>query len=319
MMANSNMSHANEGNNTLQEKCPHNSFNGLLTVVIAMDTKNRILLIAFNVLLMFCTIFLNLLSVVTIRKSSQLKNKLCYFVILVQSAVDFGVGVLSITSFIVFLAIPLLGIRNCVGIGLLFLLGVNMASSLSAVTLSAMTVERYIGVLHPYSYQTSITKKRISIYVAVVNSLCLFDYVGLFFTSQATFGHFVTSTGAIFFLFMVYAYTRIFFVVKKLDRSASRPNDSEKQDQSRRRRLLREIKHAKSCFIVVICYGICSLPITLTLILARQGRIERGVYVFWFLTLFMLNSSVNSVLFFWTKTLLRTEAWNTLKSLCRRE
>ncbi len=317
-MANSNMSQGDEGNNTLQEKCSQNSFNGLLTVVTAMDTKNRILLIAFNVLLMFCTIFLNLLSVVTIRKSSQLKNKLCYFVILVQSAVDFGVGVLSITSFIAILAIPLLGIRNCVGIGLLFLLKF-LPLGLSIVTLSAMTAERYIGVLHPYSYQTSVTKRRISIYVAVVNSLCLFDYIGLFFTSQATFGHFVTLTGAICFLFIVYAYTRIFFVVKKLDRSARRPNDGEKQDQSRRRRFLREIKHAKSCFIVVICYGICFLPITLTAILARQGRIERGVYVFWFFTLCMLNSTVNSMLFFWTKTLLRTEAWNTLKSLYRRE
>ena len=107
-MANSDMSHASKGNNTLQEKCAQNRFNELLTVVIAMDTKNRILLIAFNVLLMFCTIFLNLLSVVTIRKSSQLKNKLYYFVILIQSAVDFGVGVLSITSLIAFLAIPLL-------------------------------------------------------------------------------------------------------------------------------------------------------------------------------------------------------------------
>ena len=312
------MSHPNEGNNTLHEKCPYNSFNELLTVVIAMDTKNRILLIAFNVLLMFCTISLNLLSVVTIRKSSQLKNKLCYFVILVQASVDFGVGVLSITSLNAFLAIPLLGIRNCVCIGLLFLLEA-LPLSLSTVTLSAMTAERYIGVLHPYSYQTSVTKRRISIYVAVVNSLCLFDSVGLLFTTQATFGHFVTLSGAICFLFMVYAYTRIFFVVKKLDRSARRPNDGGKQDQSRRRRLLREIKHAKSCFFVVICYGICSLPIVLTTILARQGRIERGVYVFWFFTLFMLNSSVNSMLFFWTKTLLRTEAWNTLKSLCRKE
>ncbi len=315
-MANSNMSQGDQGNNTLQEKCPYNSFIELLTV--AMDTNNRILLIAFNVLLVFCTIFLNLLSVVTIRKSSQLKNKLCYFVILVQSAVDFGVGVLSITSFIVFLAIPLLGIRNCVCIGLLFLLEV-LPLSLSTVTLSAMTAERYIGVLHPYSYQTSVTKRRISIYVAVVISLCLFDCTGLIFFSPIIFGYISSLMRAICFLFMVYAYTSIFFEVKKLDRSARRPNDSGKQDQSRRRRLLREIKHAKSCFIVVICYGICSQPITLTAILARQVRIELGVYVFWFFTLLMLNSSVNSVLFFWTKTLLRTEAWNTLKSLCRRE
>jgi hypothetical protein len=164
-----------------------------------------------------------------------------------------------------------------------------------------------------------VTKRRISIYVAVVISLCLFDSTGLIFFSPTIFGYTIALMRAICFLFMVYAYTRIFFVVKRLDSSARRPTDSGKQDQSQRRRLLREIKHAKSCFIVVICYGICSLPMTLTAILNRQGQIERGAYVFWFVTLFMLNSSVNSMLFFWTKTLLRTEAWNTLKSLCRRE
>ena len=35
---------------------------------------------------------------------------------------------------------------------------------LSIVTLSALTIERYIGVLHPYQYR-KVTKKRILMYI----------------------------------------------------------------------------------------------------------------------------------------------------------
>lgn len=57
-------------------------------VFTLIDIKNRILLIAVNAILFFSTVFLKLLSVITIRKSSQLKHKLYYFVILVQSVLS---------------------------------------------------------------------------------------------------------------------------------------------------------------------------------------------------------------------------------------
>lgn len=282
----SNMTTSSEDNGTtsLAYNCPDSSWNERFTNVMTLDTKNRVALFAFNVILLFFTVFLNLLSLLTIRKSSQLKNKLCYFVILLQSAVDFVVGVFTIPMSIFYLATPLLGIQNCLAIALMYIL-MLVIPSLAPVTLSAMTVERYIGVLHPYFYHRNVTKRRILIYASVAGSLCVSN-IGLIFYGPSMFGVSSTIIMVSFFLFIAYAYTRIFLVVRKLARAENRPADCNQHDnQSGRRRIFQEIKHAKSCFIVVIWYGVLLLPISLTPIFVDYAQVNRGVYIFWFLTL----------------------------------
>lgn len=275
-----------------------------------MDMQNRFLLISVNAVLIFSTIFLNLISVITIRKSSQLKNKICYFVILVQSAVDCVGGISSIPLFIITLTMPSLGLKNCLVFRLIFV-SMLVVPSLAPVSLSAMTAERYAGVLHPYSYQSLVTKRRVLIYVGVAGFLCAAHAVFMFNGPRISIAVIMLS----FFLFITYAYTRIYLVVRRLDRPESRPAGSVSQDNhSGRRRLLREIKHAKCCFIVVFLYGIFMLPSSLVTVFASLG-VNRGVYNCWLFTLYVINSSINSVTFFWTKALLRAEAWKIVKSI----
>ena len=72
----------------------------------------QVTVLVINCLLIFSTISLNGISIITIRKSSQLRNKICYFVILLQSIVDLGVSVLSILLFIYYLLFPVLKTVN---------------------------------------------------------------------------------------------------------------------------------------------------------------------------------------------------------------
>ena len=62
---------------------------------------NRIVQCVFNGVLMISTILLNSVAILTISKSSQLKEKLCYFLVLVQSSIDLVVGVIIQPLFIV--------------------------------------------------------------------------------------------------------------------------------------------------------------------------------------------------------------------------
>ena len=94
----------------------------------------------------------------------------------------------------------------------------------------------------------------------------------------------------------------------------TRPPDVYQQDSiNGRRRLFQEIKCAKSCFVVVILYGARLLPTSLGAFFVALVT-DTGVYSCWLFTLYIINSSMNSVAFFWTKTLLRTEAWKIIKS-----
>ncbi len=203
---------------------------------------------------------------ITIRKSSQLRSKVCYFVILLQSVVDLGVGVLGIPFFIYYLISPFLHTTNCILI-IVALRTTLSTSGLSMITMSAMTIERYIGVLHPYYYETNVTKKRILIYVCA-SSLVLCSVVAYSFRDRTIFRIILTGSISLFLLFAGFVYTRIYLVIRKLIRSERRPAyESDGSQNVVKKQTIRESRHARSCFLVVICFALCLLPSTLTPVL----------------------------------------------------
>ncbi len=73
---------------------------------------NRIVLCVFNSILILSTIVLNSVAIRTISKSSKLKEKLSYFVVLLQSITDLLVGVIALPLFVLKLASDMKGKLN---------------------------------------------------------------------------------------------------------------------------------------------------------------------------------------------------------------
>ena len=170
---------------------------------------NSIVAITFNGLLMIPTIFLNAVAMITILKSSQLKSKPCYFIILAQSVIDLAVGAFGIPLLIFFLASGIGGITNCIAASLA-LRSTLLPSTLSCVTLSAMTLERYIAILHPYSYKTLVTKKRLLLYAgcSVVVAFSLF----FLYLHDPRLYHICGAAVVVpMFVFVAFAYTQTFW------------------------------------------------------------------------------------------------------------
>ena len=277
--------------------------------------RHQIAVLVVNCILLFSTISLNGIAVITVRKSSQLRSKICYFVILLQSVADLGVGVVGISIFIYYLLFPFLDNGDCTFV-ILALRTALLSCGLSAVTLSAMTMERYIGVLHPYYYQTKVTKKRILICVCG-SGLALFSALAYSFHNDRIARIFITGSAVVFFFFTGFVYTRIYLVIRKLIRSERRPAcESDGNEDIKKRQMIRESRHARSCFLIVICFALFLLPLSLAPVLFADGSYDFIMYRNWSSTLIFLNSSINSVIFFWTKTLFRKEAIKILKSLC---
>ena len=260
------------------------------------------------------TILLNAVSIVTIFKSSQLNSKPCYFIILVQSVIDLAVGVLGIPLFLVYIVQGITGTLNCFGI-LLAKNSLILPIGVSIITLSAMTMERYIAILHPYAYSTEVTKKIILVYVGSGAAVVFFVII-LSFRIQPAVLMFGSLLVTLVLIFTAFAYTRIYLVVRKLNRS---PNQPLEENLTKKKLLLREIKQAKSCFIVVMCFFTLSfLPPIALLLLRHIDESELLAKHVWMDTISMFNSSANSVIFFWTKTMLRKEAKKRLNFICAR-
>jgi hypothetical protein len=107
-------------------------------------------------------------------------------------------------------------------------------------------------------------------------------------------------------------------VVKRLAQSQNKPHDAASEENLTRMKLfLLEIKQAKSCFIVVICFCVLGfLPKTIAIpFFPSLDQLEELAIKIWIITLGLCNCSVNSVILFWTKKMVKKEAVKMLKSM----
>ena len=284
---------------------------------------NHIFVLTMTVLLVFPTILLNTVSIITIIKSSQLKSKLCYFIILIQSVTDLAVGIIGIPLFILSLMTAMGKISNC------FLATVAYRSTIfsigvSMLTLSVLTMDRYIAVLHPYAYSTQVTRRRILIYVLSGTTL-MFSATILSLAFEGIIRRVSALFTALFFASTVFVYGRIYLVIRKFTRSETLalPYNPSQSCLTKKKMFFREIKQAKDCFIVVMCFFLLGfVPACVTLVMEGSiNKYQLEAVQNCATMLVVSNSSANSVIFFWTKNMLRKEALKMLTAvhLCPRQ
>jgi hypothetical protein len=188
---------------------------------------------------------------------------------------------------------------------------------MSASTSLALTFDRYIAIVYPYSYSTEVTKKRIVTFIGA----CFAVEISVFILSlwSPHFLHvYVVLKHILLFLCIASAYTRIYLVIRKVSRSQLKPQDpSSNENLTKMKLFLVEFKQAKACLIVVVCFFVLSvLPVAICFPLSHilnkfQDLAMRG----WVLMLNLSNSSANSIIFFWTKTMLKKESIKVWKSI----
>ena len=276
---------------------------------------NQVVIVIANSMLIIPSIVMNVLSIATILKSSQLYSKPCYFIILVQSTADLAVGVLGTPLFLVYLSAGMADISNCyVGILTYRLSLIPIAES--SFILLGMTFDRYVAVLQPFAYSSKVTKKKILIYACLAASGIGFTIiVSLAMDKLLEFLLVVSAT--LMLIFISFAYTRIYLVVRRLNHSRNKIHKNENDGNVTRGKVFfQEIKQARSCFLVVVChFFLCFLPImTGVSFIFDVNKIEHQVIQNWVVTLSILNCTLNSAIFFWTKQMLRREARKMLNS-----
>ena len=149
-----------------------------------------------------------------------------------------------------------------------------------------------------------------------IASLLFISVVTLSQTFRKLIAGWLIVQSTILFFFIPLAYTRIFLVVKKLTRFQNKKSWPRLRSALDKTMLFfQDIKHAESCFVVVLCYVVLHyMPVMVMIFFEHAMRVYviiPEIYV----TLCLLNSSINSVIFFWTKTMLRKDAVKFLKSL----
>ena len=282
---------------------------------------NQIIVCVVTCLLIIPTILLNSFTILTISKSRHLKEKVCYYLILVQSAIDLIVGTITAPIFVAFITVSyIIAEFQCVLFALTYVVA-YLPMGLSLITLCVLSFERYMGVLHPFVHRTKVTKKKLTYLICCAAVVIIVLLPGTFFLSAYVFHQKCFSIILFGVVFIIFVYTSIFRAARKRLRLKNKPGDSYENEQNSenltgKKRLLQELKLARSCFALVCTFGFCYLPaVVVTYSLLVNDEYHIFIVWSWSITTRVLNSNLNSIIFFWSRPILRAEARKVLKKI----
>lgn len=270
-----------------------------------------------NIGLFFTTIFFNGVTMMTILNTPKFKEKVSNFAILMQSILDFASGILIIPLMTLRLVNDLICSPSCVVAFVVKKIGFICYVYSMTIT-CVMSFERFMGVLYPFVHRVKVTKARLLKYVISVCSAQTLFYTFSFINGAKITRPFFVGNILLSLAFTLIVYARIFCVRIKNNRFPVQQavNITERNNLTRKGRWMKELKIAKSCFLVVVTTFMFSLPaITMVSWLSLENvfldyTVRNFCYI---LTIF--NFTANPLIYFWRNKALRTEGLARVRNL----
>ena len=277
--------------------------------------------------ILLTTIGLNSLTVLTFWRTPRLRENLVLYLVMILSLVDVGIGAFCNPLVTISLIYDSMHSSAC-WIYDIRSISCRPATILSLSVVAAISTERYFGVVHPLLHRTKMTKVKLSLLFLLIWLGCIVLWLPTYLIDNNPSQLFAPISIVFLILITICSYTKIAYTVicSKIrregltdDHSNADGGDRETAKRNRKEILhfLKELKMAKSCFLIVLCYLMCYTPtVAFSVALRSKMSLTSVVYVRpWCLLFIMLNSSLNSIIFFWRSALLRNETNNVLKNI----
>ena len=272
-----------------------------------------ILLCVVNIIFTFSGIISNTLVIVSTWKSSQLRKKLCHFMIMVLSSFDLVAVITNQPGILLYLILWLREDYDSLSIWWTYLELVLVFLGFSFSALLVMSIERYMGAYYPIFHRTSVTRRRLITFLAILLNFQITLHVisanDIIIPRPLS----ITIFSSAIFPPLLYVNIKLFKISKEVRRrNATSPE----------KRTTINLKSISTCSLVVACLVVLSIPASVytafnIIVTNRQGSSARLSRI-WATTIFTINGTFNSLIFFWKNNILRTEGINTLMTLKER-
>ena len=265
-------------------------------------------------------IFLNSVVIISLWRSRQLRNKPCYFMILVLSCFDLAVVTIThpllISSTIYFPREEIKRIWENGRTSIAFIL-----NGFSMTALFTLNVERFLAITCPFFHQASVTKTRLLCFLAFLSTIivCLAPLIYLNTKTVIFVNIFAAVSVSLLLFLLIYSNYKIFIIAKsKCANERVTPTTATSVDEKRKKRAL-NLKNFSACSLAVCCFFLCSSPqIAYSALRLATGAppFNRQILLFnlWAGTFASINSTLNCVIFFWRNSILRREGMKIINA-----
>ena len=280
------------------------------------STINVLFLCPLNAFFMITGIFSNSIVFLSLWKSPQLRKKPCYFMIQVLSCFD---ALAVVTVHPVLILSTILWSMQTFPAQLIMTwkyTSILLAAS-SMFALLTLTIERFLGVKFPFFHRTSVTKKRLSLLLIFLIVSVLAISPLLYFLTK-TVAYIIVLVFVLFFLFAFVFLNYKMLVIVKSYQDYQNVSEEARSSNSEQRKAKAYSKNVSTCSLAVGCYFICSTPqviFSLWCFASKTSPHDREAILFniWCSTFFFMNSTFNSLIFFWRHSSLRREGMKMFK------
>ena len=270
---------------------------------------NFIFLCAVNIIFTFSGIVSNTLVIACFWKSSQLRKKLCHFMIMVLSYSDLVAVITNHPGILLYLVSWSMEDYGLFGKMTIYLHFANIFLTFSFYLLLVMCVERYLGTYYPIFHCTSVTRRRL---LALFPILIIPPAV-MYIISIVSNG-LVVPRAMSFLVFkgsylppFVFINFKLLVIVRKVMRE---------REASPGKRTI-NLKNISTALWAVACLFLLTIPscFYIAFDFAEKSTNTLILSSTWALTIYTMNCTFNSLIFFWKNKVLRAEGTKILKTL----
>ena len=286
--------------------------------MVHLHVFNVLFLCSVNVIFMIAGIFLNLVVIISLWRSSLIGKKLCYFMIRILSCFD--LMVVTITHPVVILSTitsmysgDLTQPREMISLYIC-----NLLQSFSLISLLGLNIERFLAIAYPFFHQRIVTKERVfSCLVATILFVIVGEVTIACYKIRAATIIITVSLPFVVCLFAFLNY-KMFIIAKSKETNEIIILGPQASVQTRKKKHFVGFQHISTCTLAVICSFICSCaPIVY---LGLCWKWETPLYgqqfsslALWATTSVSMSSTFNCLIFFYRNTVLRREAMKIMK------
>ena len=267
-----------------------------------------ICLCVVNIIFSFSGIVLNTLVIISFWKSSQLRKKLCHFMIMMLSCFDLVAVVTTYPTLLLYLISWLREDYDLLSKMTIYMGSTSVFIAFSCLALLVMSIERFLGAYYPIFHRTSVTRRRLLTLLAILVTTtavkCLMSINGLVIPFPVT----ITIFLGLFLPPFMFVNFKLFTIVRKLHRERA---------ASPEKRTTKNLKTVSTALWVVACLVLLSIPATFYIAfnIAEKSTYTLRLSYICTLTCSSMNCTFNNLIFFWKNEVLRTEEINVFKTL----
>ena len=277
-----------------------------------------------NAFLSYTATVLNIVTIQALRKTSSLPRPL-KTLLLSLTVSDLGVGLLFqplyIALLVAFITEP--NTSNSTHVTSLIIVFVAIANLLGCASffgVVTLAVDRYLAIRLHLRYQELVTHKRVVVAVILIWVLSAATFF-LFLISINVRLIFSTATGALIFATAGLLYCKIYAAVRHHTNQINALQVQQVAQNGEMAMAVRQRKTAVATFFVYVVFLACYLPLSsifITFMFNHYESVSWWHLLFYSLTLALLNSSLNPLIYCWKMRDVRRAVMDILRNAISR-